>query len=105
MCDALVDEVIEKLTDHQVNASDIVELTMLMDRLAEWVDVPPEAVARVVPADPDDDVILACAIVGQADYIVTYDPHFDPVSEEYCGIKITKALPFLWAVRGDRPPA
>jgi putative PIN family toxin of toxin-antitoxin system len=105
VCDALVDEVIEKLTDHQVNASDIVELTMLMDRLAEWVDVPPEAVAHVVPADPDDDVILACAIVGQADYIVTYDPHFDPVSEEYCGIKITKALPFLWAVRGDRPPA
>jgi putative PIN family toxin of toxin-antitoxin system len=104
VCDALVDEVIEKLTDHQVNPSDIVELTMLMDRLAEWVDVPPEAVVRVVPADPDDDVILACAIVGKANYLVTYDPHFDPVGEEYRSVKITKVLPFLWAVRGDRLP-
>jgi uncharacterized protein len=93
-----------ELMEHQVNSSDIVELTMLIDRLAEWIDVPPEAVARVVPADPDDDVILACAIVGKADYLVTYDPHFDRVGGEHRGVKITRTLPFLWAVRGDQLP-
>jgi uncharacterized protein len=61
-------------------------------------------VERVVPADPDDDVMLACAVVGKADYLVTYDPHFDVVGGEHRGVKITRALPFLWAVRGDQPP-
>jgi hypothetical protein len=32
-----------------------------------------------------------------------YDPHFDPLHGVYGDIKITKALPFLWAVRGDQP--
>jgi len=68
------------------------------------VNVPPEAVSPVIAEDPDDDHILACAVVGKADYLVSYDPHFESLGEEYQGIKITKALPFLWAVRGDRPP-
>ena len=104
VCDALIDEVIEKLTERQINQEDILELIALFDHLAEWVDVLPEAVTPVVQADPDDDVILACAVLGEADYLVTYDPHFDPLGGEYKGVKITKALPFLWAVRGDRSP-
>ena len=55
-------------------------------------------------ADPDDDQILACAVAGEADFLVTYDPHFDPLHGVYGDIKITKVLPFLWAVRGDQPP-
>ena len=47
----------------------------------------------------DDDVILACAAVGQADYLITYDPHFDVLKGEYHGAKVVKALPFLWAIR------
>ena len=58
----------------------------------------------VIIADPDDDFILACAVVGQADYLVSYDAHFDVLEGEYRGIKITDVLPFLWTVRGDRPP-
>ena len=77
---------------------------LTITRLAEWVDVPPEAVVPVVIADPDDDQILACAAVGGANYLVTYDPHFDLLEGMYRGIKITKALPFLWKVRGDQPP-
>ena len=72
--------------------------------LAEWVDVPPETVVPVVTADPDDDQILACAAVGGANYLVTYDPHFDVLEGTHRGIEITKALPFLWKVRGDQPP-
>ena len=104
VCDALVDEVIEKLAEREIDQERIIELVQLLDRLAEWVDVPPEAVSPVVQADPDDDVILACAVLGETDYLVTYDPHFDPLGGEYKGVKITKALPFLWAVRGDRSP-
>jgi putative PIN family toxin of toxin-antitoxin system len=32
-------------------------------------------VPRVVPDDPDDDVVLACAVAGHADYIVSRDRH------------------------------
>jgi predicted nucleic acid-binding protein len=42
--------------------------------------------------------------VGKAHYLVTYDPHFDLLEETFRSIKITKALPFLWKVRGDQPP-
>jgi len=102
--DALLDEVAEKLDAHGIGQERIVELLTLMDRLAERVVVPDEAVTSVIEADPTDDLILACAVVGEADYLVSYDAHFDVLEGEYQGIKITKALPFLWAVRGDSPP-
>lgn len=34
------------------------------------VDIP-----RIVPNDPDDDHVLACALVAEADVIVTGDEH------------------------------
>jgi len=33
---------------------------------------------------------------------IIYDPHFDLLHGVYGDIKIIKALPFLWAVRGDQ---
>lgn len=59
---------------------------------------------RRIHADADDDVVVACAIAGNADFLVTYDPHFAPLGDTYEGFRISKALPFLWAVRGDQPP-
>ena len=53
----------------------------------------------------DGFVLLACAVVGEANYLVTYDPHFDLLQGVYGSIKITKSLPFLWTVRGDQPTA
>jgi len=58
----------------------------------------------VISEDPDDDPILACAMTGKADYLVTYDLHFEPLGGSHGGVKITKALPFLWALRGDVRP-
>lgn len=66
--------------------------------------MPVEAIAPMLP-DPDDDVVLACAVAGRADYLVTYDPHFDVLGEQYQGVRVVRPLSFLWAVRGDRPPA
>jgi putative PIN family toxin of toxin-antitoxin system len=77
-------------------------LVELLDR-APYVHVKPADVQPIILSDPDDDFVLACAIVGQADYLVSYDAHFDILEGEYQGIKITEALPFLWAVRGDKP--
>lgn len=102
--DTLTNELAEKLLERGIDQERIIEFLALIARLAEWVDVPPEAVEPVVASDPDDNHVLACAIQGRADHLVTYDPHFDPLGGEYLGIKITKALPFLWAVRGDTPP-
>ncbi len=57
-----------------------------------------------VPADPDDEIVLACAIVGQATHLVTYDPHLSALGEVYQGVRILDGLHFLYVVRGDAPP-
>ncbi len=105
LCNAIVDEFIEKLVERGVARNEIETFVALLDAIAEWVDVPEAAIARRIPDDADDDVVIGCAIAGKADFLVTYDPHFAPLGDAYQGVKITKALPFLWAVRGDQPPA
>jgi uncharacterized protein len=104
VCDAIVDEFIEKLIVRGVAREDIEAFVALLDAMAEWVNVPVDAITRRIPEDPDDDVVIACALAGRADFLVTYDPHFSPPGETYEGIRISKALPFLWAIRGDQPP-
>lgn len=49
--------------------------------------VQPVSIARVVPADPDDDHVLACALAAQADLIVSGDSHLLGL-KEYRGIPI-----------------
>ncbi len=60
-------------------------------------------VPRRVPADPDDDVVVACAIMGQATHLVTYDPHIHALGASYQGIRILDGLHFLYVLRGDLP--
>ena len=100
-CDVLLEEVAEKLIERGIEQERVIEFLALVERLAEWVDVPAEVVVPIITDDPDDDPVLACAVVGQANYLVSYDSHFDVLDGEYQGVKITKALPFLWALRGD----
>jgi len=102
--DALIDELAEKLLENKIHPVRVTEFLTLLAGAAEWITVPEDAVLPVVPGDPDDDPILACAIVGKADYLVTYDAHFEPLGGVHAGVKIAKALPFLWALRGDLPP-
>ncbi|MCU0502269.1 MAG: putative toxin-antitoxin system toxin component, PIN family [Anaerolineae bacterium] len=101
---ALLIELVEKLQARGVSQQQVHELLIAISRLAEWVEVPAEALLPVVVNDPDDDHVLACAVAGQADYLVTYDPHFDILRGSHRGVRITKALPFLWAIRGDSRP-
>jgi len=67
-----------------------------------YVDVQLSDLRPVITADPDDNFVLACAVVGKATHLVTYDSHFNVLEEEYQGIKIVNGLSFLWAVRESR---
>ena len=49
---------------------------------------------KAVSADPDDDMVLECALVGGATYIVTGDRHLLSLGS-YQGILIVKATDFL----------
>jgi putative PIN family toxin of toxin-antitoxin system len=100
-CDALLDELSEKLIEHSIPPVDVALLIATLTVLAEWVAVPEDAITRILP-DPDDDVVLACAVLGRADYLITYDPHFDVLRGAYRGVKIARALPFLWALRAQQ---
>lgn len=100
---ALLEEIAEKLAASGIQPNRIAEFLTLLSSLAQPVEVPPESVEAVVAADPDDDSVLACAVLGMAQYLVTYDAHFDSLGGEYAGVKIVKALPFLWALRGNAP--
>ena len=77
----------------------IIELIANLIRLAERVEIPPEKVRKIIIADPDDDQLLACAVSGKADYLITYDAHFDVLGGTYQGIRILEPLPFLFSLR------
>ncbi|MFM8299741.1 MAG: putative toxin-antitoxin system toxin component, PIN family, partial [Microcystis aeruginosa] len=49
---------------------------------------------RAVPNDPDDDMIIECAIAGKATHIITGDKHLLSLVE-YQNIQIVKAKDFL----------
>ena len=50
----------------------------------------PTSVPRVVANDADDDHVLACALAGNADLIVSGDKHLHGLGGEYQGIRIVK---------------
>lgn len=54
----------------------------------------PAAFAPVILTDPDDDMVLATAIAGAADYIVSGDSHLLSL-QSYRGIKIVTSKQFL----------
>jgi len=58
-----------------------------------WV-VEGKAQIDVIQADPTDNKYLACALEGEAEYIVSGDRHLLDVGQ-YQGIKIMNAQAFL----------
>jgi hypothetical protein len=58
---------------------------------------------KPVTSDPKDNVFVACALVGNATQLVTYDPHIRKLGSDYRGLQIVDALQFLYLVRGDQP--
>lgn len=102
---AILEEVIEKFEQRGVDQALTVELAAFLLADAEYVVTSDDEHLALIVDDPDDDLIMACAITGQADYVVTYDPHFDCLGGEFRGIRILDGLHFLYVVRGDAKPA
>lgn len=102
--DDMLVELVEKFQTRKIAADASDRYLADLITLGEFVIVAPEQVPDVIAADPDDNAILACAFVGRASHIVTYDPHFDVLGGAYQGIPILDGLHFLYVVRGDRPP-
>jgi predicted nucleic acid-binding protein len=68
------------------------------------VELSPIDVIPRIESDPDDDVVVACALAGGATHLVTYDPHFQILGDHIDDVKILDGLHFLYIVRGDKQP-
>lgn len=79
----------KRLTDQRLSPA------LLLERYQTFVNtVEPGTVPRVVPHDPDDDHVLACAIAAQADLIVSGDRDLLDL-KAYQGIPIVSAAEAL----------
>jgi putative PIN family toxin of toxin-antitoxin system len=72
-------------------------------RAAEIVDVPAAAAGAVVLADPDDDPIVATAVLGRAEALATWDRHlFQPQVAAYLlrfGVRVMRETELLAELR------
>lgn len=103
-CADLLSEYQEKLTAKNVQAD---RARRFLDDLVSKgtsIALTPADILPRVPNDPDDDMVIACAIAGGATYLVTYDPHLHALGAEYQDVCILDGLHFLYVLRGDVPP-
>ena len=97
----LLEELSGKLLERGIETTRVTEFIELITRLGEVVELKGDAPDRVIASDADDDIVVASAVMGRTNYLVTYDPHCDILQGDYQGIKILKAIPFLRVLRGD----
>jgi putative PIN family toxin of toxin-antitoxin system len=71
--------------DFEYTDEEISDLTRNL--LAFITVINPAKIEHIVIKDPDDDVIIACAIESKSTYIITYDKHLLDI-KEISGIKI-----------------
>ncbi|OIO96539.1 MAG: putative toxin-antitoxin system toxin component, PIN family [Anaerolineae bacterium CG2_30_64_16] len=76
---------------HALSEAAIEEFELAVRKAA--VVVPGLYVVRKIEADPSDDMFLACALEGDADYIVSEDPHVRDL-KTYQGIQIISMAQF-----------
>ena len=77
-------------------------------KCVEWVAALTEAAELVFPVerasgatpDPDDEMILECAVAGEADFIVSGDKKHLLVLRQYQGIPIVSPAEFLRQLAG-----
>lgn len=88
-----------KVLDYEEIQSKIQNKNLEMRRSIEKIAsistiVEPKQKLYVIKDDPDDNIILECAIEGSVDYIVSNDKHLLKLGE-FQGIKIVKPDEFL----------
>lgn len=88
-CQEILVELTEKL-ETKLNFSEE-QITKTMLDLIEFADIIRiTGMLKVVADDPDDDAVIECAVVGQANFIVSGDRHLLSIGN-YQGIEIVKA--------------
>jgi putative PIN family toxin of toxin-antitoxin system len=92
-CPELVEELAEKLNLRLHFSAEQVAET-LADYLGFLRVVQIPKLLKAVPRDPEDNMVLECAIEGQAQYVVSGDNDL-LVLKEFRGIQIVRASDFL----------
>ena len=80
------------LESHQITPQDVADVILKLLKAA--LITPGETLAEGVPDDPADDMVIACALEGQADFIISGDHHLIDL-KNYQGIKIVDPSTFL----------
>ena len=89
----IVREFMEKLREKfKVSEAERETIKRKIVRVAETVQ--PKTVPNVIADDPDDDHILACAVEGKADILVSGNKHLLRL-KEYEGMPIVRPMDFL----------
>lgn len=92
-CSEILDEFAEKLRTKFAFAEErVLQAVGEIRGCSEVVVVP--GILRVVADDPDDDVVIECAVVGEASIIVSGDKHLRSLAH-YQTIPILTAADFL----------
>jgi len=83
--DEIIDKVKEKSLILNKSVSKIISNSIIVEPLEKF---------DIIKGDPDDNMILECAIEGKADYIITNDNHLLEI-KEFKQIKIMAPEEFL----------
>ena len=100
---AIIAEVIEVLARPQIvrryhiPAQELSHLKRLLETTT--IQVPGTKNVDVVRDDPDDDILVAVALEGEAEYIISGDPHLLRL-QEVQGIRIVTPRQFLAYLHG-----
>jgi uncharacterized protein len=86
------------LKKHQISSQEVDEVILKLLKVA--VITTGEILAAGVSDDPADDMVIACALEGQADFIISGDHHLTDL-KDYQGIKIVDPATF-WALIANR---
>lgn len=96
-CSELIEELAEKL-EARLNFPKEQVVETLADYLSFLRLVRIPKVLDAVPRDPEDNMVLECAVEGHANYIVSGDNDL-LVLKEFRGIQIVRASEFLKVLR------
>jgi putative PIN family toxin of toxin-antitoxin system len=97
-CPELVEELADKL-DLRLHFSAEQVAETLADYLSFLRVVQIPKVLNAVPRDPEDNMVLECALEGRARYVVSGDNDL-LVLKEFRGIQIVRASDFLKVLKG-----
>jgi putative PIN family toxin of toxin-antitoxin system len=91
---------------YAITDGDVDEFESLLRGVADTVPVP--AQMPVLSGDPDDDPIIATAVIGQSDVLCTLDRHLrQPLIEAYCAtfnIRVLTDVELLAELRAAANP-